>query len=69
MLCQIMGVYKNRNGHLPSALGREWFEADIDYDYGYRGTARIVFSNDGLIFVTFDHYNTFIEIVTEEDSE
>lgn len=64
-----MGVYKNRNGHLPSALGREWFEADIDYDYGYRGTARIVFSNDGLIFVTFDHYNTFIEIVTEEDSE
>ena len=61
-----MGVYHNRNHHLPVAPGRIWYEADIDYNYGYRGNARIVFSNDGLIFVTFDHYNTFVEVVTEE---
>lgn len=31
--------------------------------YGYRNTQRIVFSNDGLVFVTYDHYKTFIEII------
>lgn len=56
------GVYKNRNEHLPMLPGRIWYEADINYVFGYRGTERILFSNDGLIFVTYDHYNTFIEI-------
>ena len=56
------GVYENRNGHLPTAPGRIWYEADINYKAGYRGTDRILFSNDGLIFVTYDHYCTFIEI-------
>ena len=27
---------------------------------------RLLFSNDGLLFVTYDHYETFIEIVLEE---
>lgn len=49
----------NRNGHLPSAPGRVWYEADINYSTGYRGVERILFSNDGLIFVTYDHYQTF----------
>ncbi|MBQ1250923.1 MAG: hypothetical protein IIY00_04930 [Clostridia bacterium] len=42
-----------------------WYEADINYDskIGYRGTDRILFSNDGLIFVTYDHYHTFKEII------
>ena len=57
------GIYKNRNGHLPSAPGRIWYEADINYDGGYRGNDRILFSNDGLVFVTYDHYLTFEEIV------
>ena len=56
------GIYQNRNGHLPIAPNRIWYEADINYDFGYRGTQRIVFSNDGLIFVTYDHYHTFIEV-------
>lgn len=56
------GVYENRNGHLPMISGRIWYEADINYEIGYRGTERILFSNDGLIFVTYDHYHTFIEI-------
>lgn len=38
-------------------------EADINYTSGYRKEARIVYSNDGLIFVTYDHYKTFVEIV------
>lgn len=57
------GVYKNKNKHLPDALGRVWYEADIDYDGGYRGLSRVVFSNDGLVFGTYDHYFTFFEIV------
>ena len=56
------GIYQNRNGHLPIAPNRIWYEADINYEFGFRGTERILFSNDGLIFVTYDHYYTFIEI-------
>lgn len=40
-----------------------WHE---NYTGGYRNTQRIVFSNDGLIFVTYDHYKTFAEITGEE---
>lgn len=57
------GVYRNENGHLPSAAGRIWYEADIDYSWGWRGSKRILFSNDGLMFVSYDHYHTFVEIV------
>lgn len=57
------GVYKNRNGHLPDSPGRTWYEADINYISGKRNTQRIVWSNDGLIFITYDHYKTFYEII------
>ena len=56
-------VYQNRNGHLPSAEGRIWYEADINYTAGFRTRHRILYSNDGLVFVTYDHYETFQEIV------
>lgn len=56
-------IYRNRNGHLPQADGRIWYEADINYTDSYRNRHRILYSNDGLIFVTYDHYETFIEIV------
>lgn len=62
-------LYYNRNGHLPSAAGRTWYEADIDYTRGYRNSSRILFSNDGLIFVTYDHYGTFCEIILKEKHE
>ena len=55
--------YYNDDGRLPVQAGRMWFEADIDYTGGYRGFGRILYSNDGLIFVTYDHYNTFVEVV------
>ena len=57
------GVYHNDDGKLPDKLGRVWYEADIDYTSGFRNESRILFSNDGLIFITHDHYKTFYEIV------
>ena len=57
------GTYKNINQHLPHAEGRVWYEADINYKLGKRNSQRILWSNDGLIFVTYDHYQTFYEIV------
>lgn len=56
------GVYDNKNGHLPSAPERIWYEADINYYEGRRNKHRILFSSDGLIFVTYDHYLTFYEL-------
>lgn len=55
-------VYRNKDGKLPQANGRVWYEADINYDGGFRSRQRILFSNDGLIFVSYDHYQTFYEI-------
>ena len=57
-----MGIYLNKDGHLPDAPGRIWYEADINYYNGKRNAHRILWSNDGLIFVTYDHYQTFMEI-------
>ena len=60
-----MGEYLNKDERLPSAPGRKWFEADINYTTGKRNKQRVVWSNDGLIFVTYDHYNTFFEVTGE----
>lgn len=55
-------TYKNLDEKLPSLPGRIWYEADINYTQGKRNGHRILFSNDGLIFVSYDHYHTFYEI-------
>lgn len=55
-------IYKNKDEKLPDDYGRIWYEADINYESGYRNDARILYSNDGLIFATYDHYTTFYEI-------
>lgn len=57
------GIYRNFDGHLPQAPGRIWYEADINYKTGKRNNQRVLWSNDGLIFVTYDHYETFYEII------
>ena len=51
--------FHNDDGLLPDKDGRIWTECDIDYHGGHRGAKRIVFSNDGLIYYTQDHYRTF----------
>lgn len=55
-------VYHNKKGTLPSKEGRIWYEADVNYTGGYRNMHRIVYSNDGLMFVTYDHYDSFYEV-------
>ena len=51
--------FGNYEGQLPTAKGRKYYECDIDYTGGYRNQKRIIFSGDGLIYYTEDHYNTF----------
>lgn len=51
--------FGNYEGLLPEKDGREYTECDIDYTGGNRGAKRIVFSNDGLIYYTGDHYKSF----------
>jgi guanyl-specific ribonuclease Sa len=61
------GHFGNYEGILPDAPGREWTECDIDtLNYKSRGSRRIVFSNDGLIYYSGDHYKTFELLYGEE---
>ena len=59
-LCSIGGDrFGNREGALPSKKGRKYYECDIDYEGGARNAKRIIYSDDGLIYYTDDHYKTF----------
>ena len=58
--------YGNYEGLLPDADGRKYYECDINYVKGNRGAERIVYSNDGLIFYTGDHYETFEQLYPAE---
>ena len=52
--------FGNYEGLLPEADGRSYTECDIDtLGASSRGAKRIVFSNDGLIYYTDDHYESF----------
>ncbi|MDE7172320.1 MAG: ribonuclease [Oscillospiraceae bacterium] len=52
--------FGNYEGLLPEAAGRSYQECDIDtVGASSRGTKRIVYSNDGLIYYTGDHYESF----------
>ncbi len=55
-------TFSNREGLLPKASGRKWHEADINYTSGFRGADRILYSSDGLIYKTTDHYQSFQQI-------
>ncbi|PFL68422.1 hypothetical protein COJ27_06810 [Bacillus cereus] len=55
-------IFQNKGNPLPSAPGRVWYEADINYSTGYRGNDRILYSSDGLVYRTSDHYKTFTEV-------
>lgn len=57
------GIYANKDGKLPEKAGRVWYEADINYYSGVRNQHRIFWSNDGLIFVTYNHGLDFYEVV------
>ena len=58
--------FGNYEGLLPEKEDRDYYECDINTDGSYRGAERIVFSNDGLIYYTPDHYDTFELLYGEE---
>ena len=59
--------FGNYEGLLPDKPGRSYTECDIDtLGRNGRGAKRIIFSNDGLIYYTEDHYSTFTLLYGEE---
>ena len=54
--------FGNYEGRLPNKKGRQWYEADCYYTKGKRNAHRILFSNDGLVYYTDDHYETFTQM-------
>ena len=59
--------FGNYEGLLPKKSGRQYYECDIDILGGSsRGAKRIVYSNDGLIYYTDDHYESFTLLYGEE---
>lgn len=54
--------FGNYEGLLPKKKGRTWYEADCYYTSGNRNAHRIVYSNDGLVYYTDDHYESFTEM-------
>lgn len=59
--------FGNYEGILPEKEGRQYYECDIDSDGGYRGAKRIIYSDDGLVYYTEDHYETFELLYGEEN--
>ncbi len=59
--------FGNYEGSLPKKSGRKYYECDIDtLGADSRGAKRIVFSNDGLIYYTDDHYESFTLLYGKE---
>ena len=54
--------FGNYEGLLPKKKGRTWYEADCYYTSGNRNAHRIVYSDDGLVYYTNDHYESFTEM-------
>jgi len=60
-------VYNNAAGKLPDAPWRIWYEADTVNIDGNVGAERILYSSDGLVFITRDDYKSFIEVGRSAD--
>jgi ribonuclease len=67
-LCEVLpgraiggDFFTNREGRLPEKPGRNWYEADLNYNCAHRNADRLLFSNDGLVYITKDHYKTFVQ--------
>ena len=51
--------FSNREGLLPSG---NYKECDVNYNGGYRNAERLVYSDNGNIYYTSDHYTTFTQL-------
>lgn len=49
--------FGNREKNLP--IGETYYEADVNYHCGRRGSDRIVFTQKGIVYLTKNHYKTF----------
>ncbi len=58
------GNYEKR---LPVVQGRKYYEADCWYRGGDRDKYRIIYSNDGHVWYTGDHYKTFVELFPSKE--
>lgn len=54
--------FGNYEGKLPVVKGRRYYEADCWYQGGPRNEYRIIYSTDGHVWYTEDHYETFEEL-------
>lgn len=59
-------VFANSTNVLPSASGRIWYEADVGLantmSRSNQAGTRLLYSNDGLLYITTDHYQTAVSI-------
>lgn len=56
--------FGNREKKLPNKSGRKYYECDIDtLGAKKRGAKRMIYSNDGLIYYTKDHYKSYIKML------
>ena len=55
-------VFENSKGLLPSG---NYHEADVDYSAKNRGTKRLIYQSDCVIYYTADHYETFNKLEVE----
>ena len=51
--------FGNREGHLPK---NRYYECDVDYDGHARGVKRLVYTENGIVYYTGDHYNSFEQL-------
>ena len=63
---KICYIFKNNKGLLPNKEGRVWYEADIGVNPNISRSkqpgTRLIYSNDGMLFITTDHYESFKDI-------
>ncbi len=60
--------FGNYEGLLPTKKGRKYYECDIDtMGASRRGAKRIIYSNDGQIYYTDDHYESFTLIYGSDE--
>ena len=61
--------FGNYEGLLPRGKGLTYREADCHYTGGKRGAERIIWSSDGRVWYTDDHYQTFTELFPSNQEE
>ena len=51
--------FGNYEGLLPSG---KYYECDVNYHGGYRGSERLIYKKDGTVYYTKDHYESFEQL-------